>query len=139
MKVSRFKALLFMLACSPMIWISWEQSTRIINNVNHLSDVIKVSGAVNDASSFAGLMISVIAFTFSTIPLITGKQAKWVPKIVFIILGLLTMLSFITGWGMNVALKKEIASRGYIECTSKRELALKFSSRTYALDPKLCD
>ncbi|MCG7489006.1 hypothetical protein MHN79_05860 [Vibrio sp. Of14-4] len=139
MKVSRFKALLFMLACSPMVWISWEQSIEIIHNFNHLSDTIKVSGALNDASSFAGLMSSVIAFVFSTIPLITGKQAKWIPKIVFIILGFITILSFITGWGMNVALKKEIASRGYIECTSKRELALKFSSRTYALDPKLCD
>ncbi|MFA0113233.1 hypothetical protein AB4407_05995 [Vibrio sp. 10N.261.46.E11] len=138
MKVSRFKAFLFMLACSPMIWISWEQSIKIIHNFNHLSNTIKVSGAVNDASSFAGFMISVIAFIFSTIPFITGKQAKWMPKIVFIILGFITILSFITGWGMNVALKKEIASRGYIECTSERELTLKFSSRTYVLDPSLC-
>lgn len=139
MRVSRIKAFLFMLACFPMVWISWEQSVKVINNFNHQSDLIKVSGAINDASSFAGFMISTIAFSFSTIPLITGRQAKWIPKIVFIILGILTMFSFVIGWNMNITLKKNLYEQGYIECTSERELTLKYSSKTYVLPPVTCD
>jgi hypothetical protein len=122
-----------------MVWVSWEQSVKVISNFNHQSDLIKVSGAINDASSFAGFMISTIAFTFSTIPLITGRQAKWIPKIVFIILGLLTMFAFAIGWNMNTTLKKNLYEQGYIECTSEREFTLKYSSRTYVLPPETCD
>lgn len=139
MRVSRFKALLFMLACSPILWISWEQSLLIISKFQHPSELIKISGAANDASSFAGFMISASAFIFSTIPLITGRQAKWMPKIVFIMLGFLIILSFVIGWGMNVTLKKELDNKGYIECELDRELTLKHSSRTYVLPPAKCD
>ena len=35
--------------------------------------------------------------------------------------------------------QSQLLEKSYIECTSERELALKSSSRTYVLDPSLCD
>ncbi|MGY5538818.1 hypothetical protein [Vibrio brasiliensis] len=40
---------------------------------------------------------------------------------------------------MTTITKKELDEQGYIECTSEREFALKYSSKTYVLPPETCD
>lgn len=139
MKISRVKAFLFILGFMPFVWMSWDQSLNIINDFKHQSELIKVSGAINDASTLAFAWSMFVVSILMIICFITGKKLLWIPKIVFIVLGGITVLAFFLGWGMNVTLKEKLYEQGYIECTSERELTLKYSSRTYVLDPSLCD
>lgn len=139
MKISRVKAFLFILGLIPFVWICWEQSLNIINDFNNQSKLIKVSGAINDASSLAGFALFGGIFILFSIGFVTGRTLTWIPKIVFIAIGIITIISFFLGWGMNVALKEKLYEQGYIECTSEREFTLKYSSKTYVLPPETCD
>lgn len=139
MKTSRVKAFLFILGFIPLIWVSWKQSLNVINRFNHYSELIKVSGAINDASSFAFAWLMFVVSILMILCFITGKKLLWIPKIVLMVLGGITVFAFFLGWGMNITLKEKLSEQGYVECKSKRELTLKYSSRTYALDPSLCE
>ncbi len=100
---------------------------------------IVISGSINDASTFAFSWSMFVMSILMMICFFTGKKLLWIPKIVLIFLGGITVLAFFLGWGMNVALKEKLHDQGYIECTSERELTLKYSSKTYVLPPETCD
>mgnify|MGYP001274797628 CR=1 FL=1 len=80
-----------------------------------------------------------VVSVFMVVCLITGKKLLWIPKIFVIIPGGISILVFLAGWKANETLEVKLLEKSYIECTSERELALKSSSRTYVLDPSLCD
>lgn len=107
--------------------------------INSTGNKVVVDGALNNAASLAGVSLLGGIFVLFLIGFVTGRTLAWVPKIVFIVIGVITVIAFFLGLGMNVTLKEKLYEQGYIECTSERELTLKYSSRTYALDPSLCD
>lgn len=139
MRVNRFKMLFLLLCLVPVIWLCWQQSFTLIDIFDLQYERIKVNGTINDAASFSGLVIVSGVVVLGIISLITGKPARWVPKIVFVIFGCMVLVAFIAGWSMNITLKQKLNDKGFVECASERELALKYSSRTYVLDPSLCD
>ncbi|MFV0574155.1 MAG: hypothetical protein ACK5NC_01835 [Vibrio sp.] len=139
MKINRFKALAFFLVFIALAFLSIQDSVDIVSSFQLPSARMKVSGAINDASTFAFAWIMFVLSVFLGMCFITGRQLKWIPKIVLIILWILTLIPFLAGWGINIALKNELNKKGYIECKSERELTLKYSSRTYVLPPKTCD
>lgn len=138
MKVNRLKMLVYILCLSPMVWLCLDQSLDLIENLNLTSNKIKVDGAINDAASFSGFFIFLSVVLLCFIPLVTGKSARWIPKIVFFFVGLIVFIAFLSGWFLNVGLKKSLIEHGYVECLSERQLTLKYSSRTYALSPDIC-
>lgn len=139
MNVNRLKAFVFLLIFASLFFLS-------INDVMGTFDVhelnknrIVVSGAINDASTFAFSWSMFVVSILMMICFVTGKKLLWIPKLVLIILVAMTIIAFFFGWGMNVVLEERLNEQGYIECHSERELTLKYSSRTYVLDPSLCD
>ncbi|WP_408900973.1 hypothetical protein [Photobacterium piscicola] len=139
MKISRLKAFFFFLIFSSLFFLSIHDVMGVFDVYKLLNDRVIVSGPINDASTFAFAWSMFVASVFMIICLITGKKLLWIPKIFLIILGLITVLAFLFGWRINTALKIKLHEKNYIECISKRELALKYSSRTYVLPPKRCD
>ena len=103
-----------------------------------LNDRVVVSGAINEASTFAFSWAMLVMSVFMILCLITGKNLLWIPKIFIIILGGISVLAFLSGWKTNEVLKAKLNEKGYVECASERELTLKSSSRTYVLDPSMC-
>ncbi|WP_306331162.1 hypothetical protein [Vibrio injensis] len=139
MKVSRSKAFIFLLIFASIFFLSINDVMGIFDVYRLSNNRIVISGAINDASTFAFSWSMFVVSIFMMICFFTGKKLLWIPKIVLIVLGGITVLAFFLGWGMNVTLKEKLYEQGYIECASERELTLKYSSRTYALDPSLCD
>lgn len=139
MKISRLKAFAFFLVFAALFFLSIDDVMGILDANKLLNDRIIVSGAINDASTFAFAWSMLIVSVFMIICLITGKKLLWIPRIVLMILGLITVPAFLLGWRVNTELKEMLHEKRYIECTSERELALKYSSRTYVLDPSLCE
>lgn len=139
MKISRSKIFLYFVFFAPFLAVFSYFSLQVINTLTSYESIVTVYSPLNNASLFASLSITLIITIFIIVALITGKSLKWLPKIVLIILSAMVLVSFIAGWTMTTATKKKLDERGYIECTSKRELTLKYSSRTYVLDPSLCD
>lgn len=139
MEINRFKLLILLIIIGPVAWIAWEQSLEFVNNFNYPQNKVKVVGAMNSASSFAGFFIVTSIMLLGLIPLVTGKKANWIPKIVFSFIGIVSIILFFSGWAMNISLKDKLIDSGYIECTSARKITLKYSSRTYVLPPATCD
>lgn len=140
MKISRFKVLLYLvLFLAPCLSIFGYFSLQVINTLTAYESIVTIYSALNNASLFALFSITLIITAFMIVALITGRSLKWLPKIVLIILSAMVLVSFIAGWTMTIATKKKLDESGYIECTSEREIALKYSSRTYVLDPSLCE
>ncbi|MDG3396841.1 hypothetical protein P5E67_13740 [Vibrio parahaemolyticus] len=139
MKINRLNAFAFCLIFSSLFLLSAHDVMEVFDAHKLLHDRIVVSGAINDASTFAFSWAMFVVSVFMVICLITGKKLLWIPKIFIIILGGVSVLAFLTGWKVNGALKEKLHEKSYIECTSKRELTLKSSSRTYVLDPSVCD
>lgn len=98
MKISRLKAFLFILGLIPFAWMSWDQSLKILNDFNHQNEVVKVSGAINDASTFAFAWSMFVVSILMFVSFITGKKLLWIPKIIQIVLGGITVLAFFLGW-----------------------------------------
>lgn len=139
MKISRSKIFLYFVFLAPFLAVFSYFSLQVINTLTSYESIVTVYSPLNNASLFASFSISLIITIFIIVALITGKSLKWLPKIVLIILSVMVLISFIAGWTMTTTTKKKLDERGYIECTSERELTLKYSSRTYVLDPSLCD
>ncbi|WP_217521902.1 hypothetical protein [Vibrio metschnikovii] len=139
MKVSRSKVFVFLLIFASIFFLSINDVMGIFDVYTLSNDRIVISGAINDASTFAFSWSMFVMTILMSICFFTGKKLLWIPKIVLIFLGGIAVLAFFLGWGMNVTLKEKLYDQGYIECTSERELTLKYSNRTYALDPSLCD
>ena len=139
MKINRSKIFIYFVFLSPFLAVFSYFSLQVINTLTSYESIVTVYSALNNASLFASLSITLIIIIFIIVALITGKSLKWLPKIVLIILSVMVLVSFIVGWTMTTATKKKLDERGYIECQSERELTLKYSSRTYVLPPQKCD
>lgn len=139
MKINRFKAFLYLALLSPCLSVFSYFSLQVFYSLTAYESVVTVYSALNNASLFAIFSTTLIVTTFAVVALITGKSLKWLPKIVLVVLSIIIFISFIAGWGMTKITKKELSKKSYIECTSERELTLKYSSRTYVLPPATCD
>lgn len=139
MKINRFKAFVFFLVFLSLFLLSVHDVMGIFDAHKLLHDRVVVSGAINDASTFVFAWAMFVVSVFMVVCLITGKKLLWIPKIFVIIPGGISILVFLAGWKANETLEVKLLEKSYIECTSERELALKSSSRTYVLDPSLCD
>ncbi|EKO3561472.1 hypothetical protein HJA72_002180 [Vibrio fluvialis] len=139
MRINRFKAIPFLLVVCLMSYLSIDGSLGVIDNFYHHGDKVVVNGALNDASTFAGVVFFVGVSILFLVGFVTGRDLKWVPKIFFLTLGGLSVVAFSVGWFVNIDLKRDLNNQGYVECASERELVLKHSSRTYVLDLGLCE
>ncbi|MCG9781272.1 hypothetical protein L1D52_02790 [Vibrio brasiliensis] len=139
MRISRFKAIPFLAAVVFMLLLALQQTSKTIGVINSPDNKVVISGALNNAASLAGIPLFGGILILFLIGFISGRTLAWVPKIVFMIIGGMTIMAFIIGLGVNTAFKSELKNNGYVECTSKRELTLKYSSRTYVLDPSRCE
>ena len=139
MKINRFRSGLFLMSCIASSLLIVPYSTSNLYNAKSFPNVVKVYSPLNDASLLALSYAMVTASLLSLIIFITGRCLRWLPKAVVIVLSGLFLVSFAYGWYANISVKKEISEKGYIECISERELALKYSSRTYVLPPETCD
>lgn len=139
MKINRFKAIPFLVVVAIMLLVALQATSKAIGLINSTDNKIIIDGALNNAASLAGIVLFGGIFVLFLIGFISGRTLGWVPKIVFMVIGIMTIIAFFMGFGMNAALKSELKNNGYIECVSERELTLKYSNRTYALDPSLCD
>lgn len=140
MKINRFKVFLYLgLFLAPFLSIFGYFSLQVINTLTAYESIVTIYSALNNASLFALFSITLIVTTFTIVVLLTGKSLRWMPKIILFILSGMVLISFIAGWTMTTITKKELDEQGYIECTSEREFALKYSSKTYVLPPETCD
>lgn len=139
MKVSRSKAFVFLLIFASIFFLSINDVMGIFDVYTLPNNRIVISGAINDASTFAFSWSMFVMSILMMTCFFTGKKLLWIPKIVLIFLGGIAVLAFFLGWGMNMTLKEKLYEQGYIECTSERELTLKYSSQTYVLPPETCD
>ncbi|WP_084781524.1 hypothetical protein [Salinivibrio sp. SS2] len=132
-----FKKLLsLLLFISVSIWFAAGifDFISLLDNVGEVSK-IKVSGYMNNTSSFV-----LFGFFLPTIPMtiISIASGLQLPKLTFrlMIIGGITFA--IIGHYFDSSLREKIINNNYIECKEKRELSLKYSSRTYALSPEIC-
>lgn len=139
MKINRFKAIPFLIAVALMLLLALQATLKIIDLINSTENKIVIDGALNNAASLAGVPLFGGIFVLFLIGFISGRTLAWVPRIVFIVIGIMTIIAFFVGFGADTALKSELKNNGYIECQSKRELTLKYSSRTYVLPPEKCE
>ncbi|MBT2967514.1 hypothetical protein [Vibrio anguillarum] len=129
MKINRFKVFLYLgLFLAPFLSIFGYFSLQVINTLTAYESIVTIYSALNNASLFALFSITLIVTTFTIVVLLTGKSLRWMPKIILFILSGMVLISFIAGWTMTTITKKELDEKGYIECTSEREFALKYSS-----------
>jgi energy-coupling factor transporter transmembrane protein EcfT len=110
----------------------------MLTSLSSYESVVKVYAPINNASLLAMFSLSVILFLIMVVTFISGRSLNWLPKIFLMIFLSLVVLSFTYGWYITEKTKKELNERGYVECESKRDLGLKYSSRTYALSPDIC-
>ncbi|KAB1458340.1 hypothetical protein [Vibrio panuliri] len=98
--------------------------------------VIKISGYFNNTSSFVLFGFFLPSIPMALINVITGAQ---LPRLTLRLMLLGSLFFALIGHYMDAALRQGIKTSSYVECTADRELSLKHSSRTYALNSKLCD
>ncbi len=139
MKISRFKVFLYLVFFSLFLAVFGYFSLQVINSLTAYENIVTIYSALNNASLFASFSCILILTTLTIMAFVTGKSLRWMPKIILIILSVMVLISFIAGWTMTTITKKELDEKGYIECTSEREFALKYSSKTYVLPPETCD
>ncbi|GHY03566.1 TPA: hypothetical protein ACH2LV_003385 [Vibrio cholerae] len=101
-----------------------------------INPVMKVSGYLNNTSSFVLFGFFIPSIPMALLNLITGIQ---LPRLTLRLMLLGALIGALVGHYVDTSLRAKIKISNYIECTSKRELTLKYSSRTYVLDPSLCD
>lgn len=128
-----------------MCWLSYEQINEILTLTHLLGSLpkIKVDGMMNNIAPFLGFLIfgfAVILPIFLVHPfseaLIKGCFSTPLGRLItgIIFFGTLSYAFWLDG-----TIKSGIIEHGYIECFSEKQLTLKYSSRTYVLDPSLCD
>lgn len=101
-----------------------------------IKPVIKVSGYLNNTSSFVlfGFFLPSIPMAFLNI--FTGIQ---LPRLTLRLMLFGALIGALIGHYLDASLRDKILESNYIECTSERELTLKYSSQTYVLPPTKCD
>ncbi|MYM59050.1 hypothetical protein GTG28_07425 [Vibrio sp. OCN044] len=128
-----------------MVWLSYSSINELVSINNSLGIIpkAKIAGLVNNVASFVGLII----FGFiAIIPLaMLHPSTELLLKLPFstkkgIYTVAIIVLSCIASaiWLDNNT-RDKIKQYDYIECSSEREVTLKSSSRTYVLDPSLCE
>lgn len=110
----------------------------LVNEFSLQNEEIKVSGFMNDGSTFAMFAITTIIVIASLIGFIVGMPFNWITKNIGTFLVGLTMVAFFIGVFVNVSLKQKLENNGYVECVSERELSSKYSSRTYVKSIDAC-
>lgn len=128
-----------------MVWLSYSSINELvgINNLIGTVPKVRIAGLLNNIASFVGFLI----FGFVTIiPLaMLHPSTELLLKIPFstkaglYTVAIVVMSSVVSAIWLDNSIRKKIDQYNYIECTSQRELTLKSSSRTYVLDPSLCD
>ncbi|EGR1571288.1 TPA: hypothetical protein ACPJ0L_003242 [Vibrio alginolyticus] len=106
-----------------------------VENVG-INPVIRVSGYLNNTSSFV-----LFGFFLPSIPmgLLNIANGIQLPKLTLRLMLFGALIFALIGHYFDTSLRKGIETSNYIECTSKRELTLKHSSRIYVLPPAKCD
>lgn len=113
-----------------------------IYNLSHTVDsvgiqpLIKVSGYLNNTSSFVLFGFFLPSIPMALLNVMTGIQ---LPRLTLRLMLFGALIFALIGHNVDSSLRDKIKMSNYIECVSERELTLKYSSRTYALDPSLCD
>ena len=128
-----------------MVWLSYSSVNDLvsINNAIGIIPKAKIAGLVNNIASFVGLLIFgfiaiiPIAMLHSSMELIL--KLPFSTKIGLYTVALIVAICIASAIWLDNNTRDKIKQYDYIECTSERELALKSSSRTYVLDPSLCD
>ncbi|MDC5818765.1 hypothetical protein OPW19_02905 [Vibrio europaeus] len=139
MKVSRFKAIPFLIVIGLMAFLTLDETLNVMNYMTNDEKRVTINGALNDASALAGFVIFGSSFALFFIGFVTGRDLRWVPKIIFMMIGGGALAAFLVGWQINGSVKHELAQKGYIECVELQQLTLKSSSRTYVLPSQSCE
>ncbi|CAM3692010.1 TrbC/VIRB2 family protein [Vibrio aquimaris] len=139
MKINRLRSGLFLASCVVLSVLVFLLAPQNLFVPKELPNVVKVYSALNDASLLAISYTLIVASLLALIVFVTGRCLRWMPKFVIIILGGLFFVTFAYGWQINLSIEDELNKQGYIECSSERELSLKYSSRTYVLPPETCN
>lgn len=101
-----------------------------------IEPVMRVSGYLNNTSSFVLFGFFLPSIPMALIYLMTGIKF---PRLTLRLMLLGAIIFALIGHYVDTSLRGKIKTSNYIECTSERELTLKYSSRTYVLDPSLCE
>ncbi|WGW00122.1 hypothetical protein QF117_19905 [Vibrio sp. YMD68] len=128
-----------------MAWLSYDSITELtsLNDSLGIIQKVKLSGVANNVSPFIAVLIfgfvSIlpVAMLHPAIELLF--KAPFATKLGRYIVGTLVLTYAAYGAWLDNNTRENLIKYNYIECTSERELTLKYSSRTYALEPSLCE
>lgn len=104
------------------------------NQVGQLN-TIDISGYLNNVSSFVLFGFILPAIPFGLFSLITGVM---LPKLAFRVMLIGSIVGWVTGHYYDSTIRDNLVKFKYQECVSERNLALKYSSRTYVLPSIKC-
>ncbi|MCG7488051.1 hypothetical protein MHN79_00985 [Vibrio sp. Of14-4] len=128
-----------------MAWLSYSSINElvVINDSIGIIPKAKIAGLMNNIASFVGVII----FGFiAVIPLaMLHPSTELLLKIPFstkaglYAVAIIVLSCIASAIWLDNSTRDKIEQYDYIECTSEREVTLKSSSRTYVLDPSLCE
>lgn len=101
-----------------------------------IEPVMRVSGYLNNTSSFVLFGFFVPSIPMALIYVTTGIQ---LPRFTLRLMLLGAIIFAVIGHYVDTSFRGKMKTSNYIECTSERELALRYSSRMYVLAPSLCE
>ncbi|MFV8457883.1 hypothetical protein ACNO5M_22675 [Vibrio owensii] len=109
---------------------------QYIELMNTTNPIIKVGGIANIAAVFAMLfwMPYLLVYWINDLvklPFPIGEFNKT--------FAVLTVLSLVVSLGVYKKIQQHIVQFNYIECKDMREISSRYSSRTYAISPELCE
>lgn len=139
MKVSRLHSGIYLIVFSLLSLLTGKYSFQLFYDLTSYESVVKIDSAINNASLFTLFTTLIIVSLLSLLMFLTGKSLNWIPKLILIFFSILVCIAFVYGWNLTTSAKNNLHEKGYIECTSKRKIALKYSSQTYVLPPATCD
>lgn len=101
-----------------------------------IEPVIKVSGYLNNTSSFVLFGFFLPSIPMALLNVVTGIQ---LPRLTLRLMLFGALIGALIGHYVDTSLRDKVKISNYIECTSEREFTLKYSSKTYVLPPETCD
>ncbi|UUM33026.1 hypothetical protein [Vibrio japonicus] len=128
-----------------MVWLSYSSINELVSINNSIGTIpkAKIASLVNNVASFVGLLIfgfiAIIPIAMlhpSTEPLL---KVPFLTKTGLYTVAIIVLSCIASAIWLDNDTREKIKQYNYIECASERELTLKSSSRTYVLDPSLCD
>ena len=97
---------------------------------------VKIAGYFNNTSSFVLFGFLMPSIPMALMNIVTGIQ---LPRLTLRLMLFGALFFALIGHYYDTSLREGLKASNYIECQSERELTLKYSSRTYVLDPSLCN